>query len=54
MLVYAIVLILVMLATNSPQIRNFFSRIMAFIRSKGKPGGDAGSDEAEKEGALNE
>ncbi len=35
MLLYAIVLILVMLATNSPQLRNLFEKIIPFKKKKG-------------------
>lgn len=40
MLVYAIVLILVMLATNSPMVKNLFARIKASIKSKSAKGKD--------------
>ena len=46
MLVYAIVLILVMLATNNPTIKSFFARLRTFI--SGRPG------EEKKGGALHE
>ncbi len=46
MLVYAIVLILVMLATNNPTIKSFFARLRTFV--SGRPG------EEKKGGALHE
>ena len=40
MLAYAVLLILVMLATNNPIIRNFFSRVGNLFRGKKKEGSD--------------
>lgn len=41
MLVYAIVLILVMLATNNPIMRSYFTRIFSHLRRGAKPEGQA-------------
>lgn len=49
MLIYAIVLILVMLATNNPTVKNFFARIVSAFRRKPKPDSGGG-----KEGTANE
>ena len=46
MLVYAMVLILVMLATNNPILRAFFARHRAKTRRKGGRGG--GTDMSER------
>ena len=41
MLVYAVVLILVMLVTNSPMMRAFFGRILPHRRGDAGKGGEA-------------
>lgn len=50
MLIYAIILILIMLATNNPSLRQFFTGIGAWIKEKC---GRGGKDQGQKGGTVN-